>query len=230
MNRATPAIRFQAISAAVLTLTALTCQPVSAQSAGAWLFKAGINTITPEVRSGDLSAPSLPGTRIDIKSASAPIISATYMLTDNWSAEAFAGLPYKHEVVGDGAVKGVGRLGSVKQISPTALLQYRFLAPAEQFRPYLGAGLSYGHFFATQGSAALTALTQPGTTATRMKVDDAFGLSVQIGASFKLNERWFIDAAAIKTFIKTTTTLSTGQKIDTKLDPLATNVSVGYRF
>ena len=63
-----------------------------------------------------------------------------------------------------------------------------------------------------------------------MKASSAFGLSPQVGLSFKFSERWFVDAAVIKTFIKNKTTLSTGQTIDTKLDPLSTNVSIGYRF
>ncbi len=206
------------------------CLPAAAQTRGQWLIALGMNETSPQVSSGDLSAPSLPGTRIDVRSARAPILSVVKMLSDNWSVEGFAGLAYKHEVVGAGAVQGVGRLGSVKQISPTVLMQYRFLAPNDAFRPYLGAGPSYVHFFDARGSAALTALTQPGTVATRMKADDAFGVSMQVGGHFRLGERWFLDGSVIKSLIQTTTTLSTGQKIDTSLNPVSTNFSVGYRF
>jgi outer membrane protein len=201
-----------------------------AQSAGTWLIKSGINTIAPQVDSGDLSAPSLPGTKIDVEKASAVIVTAAYMLTDAVSLEFYAGLPYKHDVVGDGAIQGVGRLGTVKQVSPTLFAQYRFMAASAPLRPYVGLGLTYLYHFDEEGSGTLTALTNPGGPPTRMSAGDAWGLSPQVGVNYKLNERWFIDASVIKTFIKAESTLSTGQKIETRLDPLSANLSLGYRF
>lgn len=216
-----------------LALAAVLCAAggaATAQSAGQWLVKAGVNTIAPQVESGDLSAPSLPGTKIDVEKATSAILTLTYMLTDAFSLEFYAGLPYEHDVVGDGAIKGVGKLGSVKQISPTLFGQYRFLAANAPLRPYVGLGLTYLYHYDEEGSGTLTALTNPGGPPTRMSADDAWGLSPQIGVNYKLNERWFVDASVIKTFIKTTSTLSTGQKIETKLDPVSANLSIGYRF
>jgi outer membrane protein len=201
-----------------------------AQSAGSVLVKIGANTITPRVKSGDLSAPAIPGTTIDVKSASSVILTATYMLTDMWSLEFYAGLPYKHEVVGDGTIKGVGKLGTVKQVSPTLFAQYRFLEASAALRPYLGLGLTYAYFYGEQGSGTLTALTNAGGSPTRLSASAAFGLSPQLGVTYKFDDRWFIDASVVKTYLKNTTTLSTGQTIDTKLDPLSTGVSIGYRF
>ncbi|MEO8156143.1 MAG: OmpW family outer membrane protein [Rhizobacter sp.] len=201
-----------------------------AQSAGTWMVKGGYNNISPKVKSGDLSAPSLPNSQVDVKSASAAILTATYMLTDETSLEFYAGLPYKHDIIGAGSLAGAGKLGSVKQVSPTLFAQYRFMPVASSFRPYVGLGLTYAHFYGEEGSGTLTALTNPGGPPTKMKVDSAFGLSPQVGLSFQLNERWYLDGAVIKTFLKNKTTLSTGQSIDTKLDPLSANISIGYRF
>ena len=202
----------------------------TAQSAGSWLIKSGVNTITPQVESGDLSAPSLPGTKIDVEKATSIILTATYMLTDAFSLEFYAGLPYEHDVVGDGAIKGVGKLGSVKQVSPTLFGQYRFFAASAPLRPYVGLGLTYLYHFDEEGSGTLTALTNPGGPPTRMSADDAWGVSAQLGVNYKLNERWFVDASVIKTFIKNENTLSTGQRIETKLDPVSANISLGFRF
>jgi outer membrane protein len=201
-----------------------------AQSAGTWMVKGGVNNISPQVKSGDLSAPSLPNSQVDVKSATAAILTAAYMLTDETSLEFYAGLPYKHDIVGAGALSGAGKLGSVKQVSPTLFAQYRFMPPASAFRPYVGIGLTYAHFYGEEGSGTLTALTNPGGPPTTMKVDSAFGLSPQVGLSFQLNERWYLDGSVIKTFLKNKTTLSTGQTIDTKLDPISANISIGYRF
>lgn len=213
----------------IAAAAALAAGAVSAQGAGSWLVKAGVNHIAPQVDSGTLSAPSLPNTRIDVKAASAPVISATYFYRDNLSVEAFIGTPYEHDVVGDGAIAGVGRIGKVKQLSPTVFAQYRFGA-AGGLRPYAGVGLTYTTFFDEEGSGTLTGLTNPGGSPTRLKVDDAFGVSMQLGLMVPVKDRWFLDATVIKTFIKTTSKLSTGQRIDARLDPLSVMVSVGYRF
>ena len=221
-------LRFNTLAIAAVLVAA--SGAASAQSAGTWLIKGGVNNISPRVSSGDLSAPSLPNSKVDVKSASSAILTATYMLSDNNSIEFYAGLPYKHDIVGAGSLEGVGKLGSVKQVSPTVFAQYRFLEANAALRPYVGLGLTYAHFYRAQGSGTLTSLTNPGGPPTQMSVSSAFGLSPEVGLAFKLNERWFVDASVIKTFVKNKTTLSTGQTIATKLNPLSTNVSIGYRF
>ena len=45
-----------------------------------------------------------------------------------------------------------------------------------------------------------------------------------------MNGRWSLDAAVAKTFLKTKTSLSTGQTIDTKIDPTSVTLAVGYLF
>jgi outer membrane protein len=218
------------IKASLLAALGLCGVAAQAQSAGTLLFKAGINKVTPKVSSGELSAPSLPDTRIDVKSDVSGILTATYMLTDNVSAEFYAGLPYEHEIVGAGSIAGVGKIGSVKQVAPTLFAQYRLGAASAMFRPYAGLGLSFGHFYGEKGAASLTALTNPGGAPTRLHVEDRFGLSPQLGATVALGDKWFLDAAVIKTYLKTTSKLSTGQSIDAKMDPVSVNLSVGMRY
>jgi outer membrane protein len=201
----------------------------AAQTAGTWLIKAGYNKIMPKVSSGDLSAPSMPGTKVDVDSAASLILTGAYMFTDNVSTELFLGLPYKHDLNGAGSIKGVGKIGTVEQLPPTLLLQYRFLEAKSVFRPYVGVGVTYAIFQKETGSGTLTALTNPGG-ATTLRVDNAWGSTAQLGATYAFDEKWFADMAIQKTYLKTTTTLSTGQKIDTRLDPVSINFSIGYRF
>ncbi len=229
MHSSPSARKLVQMSAWLVTLCTIS-NASQAQSAGTWLFKGGINTISPAVSSGDLSASSLPNTKIDVKSATSLIATATYLLTDHVSVEAYAGLPYEHEVIGDGALAHVGKLGSVKQVSPTVFAQYRFRSAESVFRPYVGLGLTYAYFYGEEGSAALTALSNPGGPPTRLQAESAWGLSPQAGLTYNINAHWFIDASIIKTFLKTTNTLSTGQKIKVKLDPVSVNASLGYRF
>jgi outer membrane protein len=211
-------------------VAALATGPALAQSAGSWMIKGGVNNIAPHVSSGDLSAPSLPGTQVDVKSATAAIATLTYMLTDDVSLELYAGLPYKHDIVGAGAIAGVGKIGSIKQVSPTLFGQYRFMPTSAPLRPYVGIGLTYAYFFGAEGSGTLTALTNPGGSPTTLKASSAFGLSPQLGLAFAFTPRWYLDASVIKTYVKNHTDLSTGQRIETKLDPVSANLSIGYRF
>jgi outer membrane protein len=220
-----------ALAAAVAAgATLLAAGPAQAQVAGQAMVKVGWNWIMPKVESGDLSPPSAPNTKIDIKSANAPILTLAYMFTDNWSAEFLAGLPYKHDIEGAGSIAGVGKIGSVHQISPTLLGQYRFLEANSVFRPYVGLGVTYAVFYDTEGSNTLTTLTNPGGPPTTIGGDHAFGGTGELGMTYKINEQWFVDAAVLKTYITTHTSLSTGQSLTAKLNPVSANISVGYRF
>ena len=217
-------------SALLLTALSVASTAVMAQDAGTVLVKFGYNQIMPQVQSGDLSAPSIPGTKIDVKDAGAPILTLTYMWTSDISFEFYAGLPYKHDVVGDGTIKGAGKIATIKQVSPTLFAQYRFLEKESMVRPYVGLGVTYGYFYGEEGTGTLTALTNPGGSPTLLVVDDAWGVSAELGATVKIDRNWFVDLAVIKTQIKTKTHLSTGQSIDANLDPLSANIMIGYRF
>ena len=218
--------------ASALVATAALCGAgaAHAQAAGDVMVQLGWNKIMPKVKSSDLSAPSLPGSQINIKSASALFATLTYMVTEDISIEALGGLPYKHDIVGAGAVSGVGKIGSIHQISPTVLLQDRFLSADGPFRPYVGAGPTFAKFYGTKGSAALTAVTNPGGPGTTIGGDTEWGASLQAGANYKIDKHWFVDASVIKTFISTKATLSTGQETKARLNPIAINASIGYTF
>ncbi len=202
-----------------------------AQSAGHWLVRAGATQITPHVDSGDLSAPSAPGTKVDIESDTQFSGGITYMLTDHIAIDLPLATPFKHDIVGAGAIAGVGKIGEVKALPITLLGQYRFLEANDKFRPYVAAGATYAKFFKEKGNATLTALTG-GVPAnpTTLKVDSKLALTLGVGASVAFNDRWFLDGMFSKTFLKTRTTLSTGQTLDARLDPTAVSLSVGYRF
>lgn len=212
-------------------MLALAAGAAHAQPAGSWLVRGGATQISPDVTSGNLTAPSLPGTQADIKSNTQLSGGVTYMLRDNWSIDLPVALPFKHDIVGMGAIAGVGKIGEVKALPVTVFAQYRFGTPTATFRPYLGAGPTYAKFFKEKSTATLSALTG-GTPAnpTTLSVESKLALSVQLGATFAINDRWFVDGSVVKTFLKTRTTLSTGQTLDAKLDPVSLSLGVGYRF
>jgi outer membrane protein len=202
----------------------------SAQSAGQFTAKLGINKITPHVESGDISAPALPGSKADVGPDTQPIFVFGYGITDNISAELDLGLPYKHPIYGAGAIAGTGKLGTVEALPPTAFIQYRFFEPSAMFRPYVGAGITYAYFQKATGSGQMTALTNPGGPATTFKIDNKVAGSAQLGVAVNLNERWYADVAYVKTWLKTKVNFSTGQTQDMTLDPQSLSIGVGYKF
>jgi outer membrane protein len=218
--------------ASVLLAGAAACGAGTAQAqvAGEVMVQVGWDKIMPKVKSGDLSPSAVPNAKMDLKSASALFLTATYMITDDLSIEVLGGAPYKHDVVGAGSLASLGKIGSVHQIAPTVLLQYRFLSSDAPLRPYVGAGPTFAMFYGAKGSATLTAITNPGGPPTTISTDNAWGGTLQAGANYKIDKHWFIDASILKTFISTKATLSTGQSASARLDPVAINASVGYTF
>ncbi len=202
-----------------------------AQSAGSLIGRIGATQIRPDVTSGDLTAPSFAGTQADIKPAAAITAGLTYMLTDRISIDLPLAAGFKHEIVGAGAIAGVGKIGEVKALPITLLGQYRFPAINGNFRPYLGAGPTYAKFYGARSTAALTALTGGSpSNPTTLSVKSKFGATVQMGADVGLAPGWSLDVAVLKTFLKTTTTLSTGQTLDAKLDPTSITFGITRKF
>ena len=218
----------RAAAAALMAGCALGAQ---AQVAGTWFGGIGATRIAPNTSSGDLSPPSAPGTQVDIGPDTQPTLFIGRMLTDHWSVEVPIGFGFEHDINGAGAIGGVGRIGTTKVLPISVFAQYRFLEPQSRFRPYVLGGLTYAYFYGERGSATLNALNPanpPGGTT--LDIDSRFGWSLGLGVTASITERWFVDLHYARTWLKTTTTLNSGQKIDTKLDPDVWTMSVGYRF
>ncbi len=220
-------LKYNLILLAALSVLASTAH---AQSAGTWLGRVGATRIAPDVTSGSLSAPSLPGTKTDVDAATQLSGGITYMYTDHFAVDLPLALPFRHDLVGAGAIAGVGKIGDVKALPITLMAQYRFLEAQATVRPYVAAGLTYAKFFGERGSGALTALTNPGGTPTQLSIESRWGTTFQAGVTARINDNWFVDASLSKTYLKTRNTLSTGQTLDIKLDPVTVSVAVGMRF
>ncbi|MBK9442193.1 MAG: OmpW family protein [Comamonadaceae bacterium] len=218
-------MKLVAIAAALSTGTAV------AQTAGTWMARVGAITVSPQVSSGYLSAPDyMGGTKTDVSSNTQLSSGVTYMYTDHWSVDVPVALPFKHQIMGDGALKGAGDLAEVKTLPLTVFLQYRFLQANAKFRPYVGFGLTYAYIYEATGSGKLTATTNPGGPATSLSVDSKWGLNAQIGATISLDDKWFIDLHYSKSNLSTTTHFSTGQQLGIALDPACYGIGIGYRF
>jgi outer membrane protein len=216
----------------VAAVAGLVCATASAQTAGTWSVRAGLTRITPSVTSGDLSAPSPAGTKVDVGGNTQPTVHFAYSLTDNIAVEVPLGLPFKHKVYGAGAIAGTGQIGEVKALPASVFFQYRFGEAAAKIRPYVMLGATYAYFYGESGSATLNGINpaNPPGGRTLLDVDSKFALSPGLGVSIMLTDKWFADVSYVKTLLKTTNTLSTGQKVETRLNPSVISIGVGMRF
>jgi outer membrane protein len=223
--RVNSAIKLLALAAAMGVASG-----ASAQAAGEWVVKVGINKVEPKVKSDVVSAPALPGSKADIGSDTQPIVTIGRMLTDNISAELDLGLPYKHKIYGAGSIEGTGQLATSQVLPPTAFIQYHLFKPDAMIRPYVGIGATYAYFRKETGSGQLTSLLDPGGPPTTFSMKNKWAASFRLGTSVRINDKWFADINVVKTRLKTTANYSTGQTMDARLDPLAIGALVGYHF
>jgi outer membrane protein len=220
---------------ALSALTALTAlsfgTAAQAQSQGSWLVRGGVMQLAPQVTSGTLTAPSLPGAQSGVSNSTQLAGGVTYMLSNNLAIDLPLALPFEHDLYGAGSIAGVGKIGSAEAVPATLMLQYRFGEAGGVFRPYLGIGATYAKFDSERSTAALSALTG-GTPSnpTRLSIQSKSAVTFQIGGTYKIDERWFMDGAITKTPLKTRNTLSTGQTLDITLNPIGVSLGMGMRF
>jgi outer membrane protein len=212
-------------------LLASASHAVQAQSAGTWMIRGGATNITSNVNSGNMSAPSLSNTQAAIAGNTQLGGGITYMYDSNLAVDVPLATPFKHDISGAGAIAGVGKIADVKALPVTVLAQWRFKDAAAQFRPYVGAGLTYAKFYGATATSTLSALTG-GTPSnpTTLSVSSKFAPTFQLGGTYAIDARWFIDASYSYTLLKTTTTLSTGQTLDATINPSTLAIAVGYKF
>lgn len=224
-----------------------------AQSQGDWLVRLGVGVVAPDGDSDNLvfEGIELDNYRIDVDDGTSAVFNLTYMTTDNLGVELLASWPFSHDIDGDGALAGLGKLGSTKHLPPTLSLQYHF-RPNRTFRPYAGVGLNYTKFFDEQTTESLhqgiigTSNAALGTDyaggSTDMSIDDSFGVALQLGADVALNDAWFlnfdlrwIDIEADAEIYTTTVDgdgfdVDLNSRITADIDPWVFSTAIGLRF
>ncbi|CCQ09366.1 Outer membrane protein W precursor [Pseudoalteromonas luteoviolacea B = ATCC 29581] len=154
-----------------------------------------------------------------------------YAYSDNIVFELVAATPFSHTVNGEGGLKGAD-IAKIKHLPPTLLAQYHFLAKDAAFRPFVGLGLNYTVFFDEEPSAALKATL--GTNDVKLDLDSSFGLALQAGFNYTLDEKWGIHGMVAKIDIDTDATVyANGAKALTssvKVDPVVAMLGIKYNF
>ncbi len=199
--------------------------PAAAEQ-GDWLIRLRGIVVAPTEETSDV-LPGFPGGQVGVENAIVPELDFTYFLTRNIGAELILATS-PHDIIGEGALAGLGEIADVMVLPPTLTLQYHF-NPGGQIRPYVGVGVNWSIFYSEDASSSLTGAVGP----TTVDVDDSVGLALQAGVDFALSERWFLNADVKYIQIDTTATLNSGgavNAVDIDLDPIVAGIGIGYRF
>jgi outer membrane protein len=191
-----------------LVIAAATATSASAQSQGDITLGLGIASVIPKSGNGTLA-----GGAADIGNDVRPSITAEYFVRDNLGIEILAATPFEHDI----NISGVGYAGTTKQLPPTLSLNYHFPTNSA-FKPYIGAGVNYTAFF--QEESALGTL----------ELEDGFGLAVQVGMDYQLNDRAALRANLRWIDIDSDVTLDGAYIGKAEIDPYVLNLAYVVKF
>lgn len=100
------------------------------------------------------------------------------------------------------------------------MMQYHF-SDLGIWKPYLGAGINYTHFFNEDA----------GSSVTSAEYDDSVGLALQAGVDYAIDDHWQLNLDVKKIWINTDVAFSNGTiAADVDINPLLVGMGVGYRF
>lgn len=159
-----------------------------------------------------------------------------YKFNANWTAELVAATPFSHDVSVKGSSVDGLPIGSTKHLPPTLLAQYHFVTTSN-FDPFVGVGLNYTKFFDSGVSPELKATLRAlevtdANDDVDLTLDDSFGLALQAGFNYKINDHWgahfMVSKIDIDTEANVTVNGASIQKVDVQIDPLV--VMVGVRW
>ena len=192
---------------AVAVLCALTSGAAFAQQAESpWLVR--VRAVHLDSANKDST-----GLGLSVNNKTIPEVDISYFFNKNVAAELILTVPQKHDL--SSSVLG-GRIGSLKHLPPSLLLQYHFDAPG--FKPYVGAGVNYTRFSNVNLPAGVD-------------IDrNSFGGALQVGVDIPLSKNLYLNFDVKKVYIKTDV-FAGGAKAGTfKVDPVLVGVGLGWRF
>ncbi len=163
----------------------------------------------------------VPGANIYVASQLTVVVEAGYFITPEIAVSFTGGFPPTVDVIGRGAIAGLGRVGT-STYGPTTLTAHYHFRQFGRFQPYIGAGPAFMIVFDTKDGALAN-----------LKLNHAVGFATQIGADYMFDEKWGVFIDVKKAYLRTTATGFLGPapvKSNVKLDPLVVHTGLTYRF
>jgi outer membrane protein len=220
---------------ALVLSSSLVCSVAAAHEQGDWIIRAGSATVSPDESSSLISTTAtgvLANTSAEVADDTQLGLTLAYMLTDNIGVELLAATPFDHDIKAQGLSAygfNTSHLGSTKHLPPTLVAQYYFLNSNSSVRPYVGLGLNYTTFF----SEDLSGFAENELAASKLKLDDSFGVAWQLGVDWQINDRYLLNASVWNLDIGTEAKFESALgQVSTKvdIDPWVYMVGIGYKF
>ncbi|TAA10971.1 OmpW/AlkL family protein [Pseudoxanthomonas winnipegensis] len=190
------------------------CLQAAAQSRGDFTVGVGIHQVNPKSDNGKLAGGTLP---VSVDSSTRPSVTGEYFVADNLGLEVLAAWPFQHDI----NIKGLGKVGTTKQLPPVVSLQYHFNS-AGKVSPFVGLGVNYTKFFSTDAKGALAG--------SDLDLGDSWGLAAHAGLDFALSARSALRVDVRWADIDTKVKLN-GAKLGTaNIDPMVYGAAWVYRF
>ena len=180
----------------------------TAQSQGDWTIGLGVGYVDPESDNGNLA-----GVEADIDEDVRPIATAEYFVRDNLGVELLVAWPFEHDI----SLDGVGKIGSTKHLPPTLSLNYHFPTNSP-WKPYVGAGVNYTHFFDEKSSLG------------DLELDASWGFAVQAGIDYVLNDSGMLRLTARYIDIETDAELDDADIGTAEINPIVLSASYVFKF
>jgi len=213
----------------------LCCGPALAQDYNT--VRGGLYSVFYHTKADDVSGPfTPPGLNATVPNINTLYFAYLRRLTANLVVELTAGLPPQTDIVG----KGPNRVGSVPYngqvlghvtwLSPSVLLEYVFFDESARWRPYVGAGVNYTHFFDREVNAnGQAALGGP----TSISQSNSIGPAGTVGLSFTPKQHWEVIASLSYARVKSDLTLNTEgviRRTTADFRPVALVIAAGWKF
>ncbi len=228
------------LTLAMLSTLSLTAA-ASNYKAGDFVIRGGATIVNPSNDKAGVYVEALGGDTplsVSVDSNTQLGLNFVYFYDSNWAVEVLAATPFKHDIkIHDSegvseAVFGVNvdgaTLADTTHLPPTVSALYYF-DTTTSVKPYLGLGLNYTVFFKEEFKSAPKSLGF-----NDLSLDSSFGLAVQLGADFEINDNWHVNASARYIDINTEANFKIGDAIkgsaDVDIDPIVFSVMLGYKF
>jgi len=227
---------------AALSLLAACAAPAMAQQAGdnvvsvGWAHL-GLNQSSEPLKLGTFTVPN---SGAHVSNADTAILQMTHFFTDNIAVTADLGIPPKFKLSGAGSLNGLGQLGTATQWSPAIVAKYYFGDANSQFRPFVGAGVTYVWYSNIKLTSSLTGLLgggDPGAS-TSADLSSSFSPVGTVGMAYNFDKNWSASFSLSYVPLDTKADLSTRHSDGTTthattkitLNPLVSILTVGYKF
>jgi outer membrane protein len=200
-------------------------------------FRLGSYSVFYHTKADDLAGPFVPaGVNFKAKNLETLYVGYVRRLSSAFDVELALGYPPLSKVEG----KGLATVGSVpyngqivssaRWISPTLLLEWKFLGESSKFQPYFGVGVNYTAFYdrvsTAQGNAGLGGPS-------KLSLTSSVGPAATLGAAYHISSHWLVNASYSISRVNTDARLDTAGVIRTTtfhFGPQALVVSGGYQF